>query len=176
MAHKILKSKDLIAYIMHESGKSKAWLARQLGCTPQSLNQKLMRNSLRADELLTIFDTLGIKMTLTGGLLDGDLKIKTPGHGPRAIGMADGVTYDTVDADAMANTFYADGENEYDADGMACELYLADNGKYFLVEYKDSGKDSRIKAIPEAVALPFIEKYGPVKEREEDAEDEEDED
>ena len=74
--------------------------------------------------------------------------------------MVDRVIYDTAASDALANNFYADGKNEY-SDGMAMELYIDQNGRYFFACYSNlEGVKDRILPISASDAATFIRRYG----------------
>ena len=74
--------------------------------------------------------------------------------------MVDRIIYDTASSDAIANNFYADGENEY-TDGKALELYMDKEGRYFFAEYSSwEGVKDRITPVNAEAAASFIEKYG----------------
>ena len=74
--------------------------------------------------------------------------------------MVNSIVYDTANADAISNNFYADGINEYN-DGQAMELYVGNNGGYFFAQYSDfEGVKDRIIPVTDKDAATFIEKYG----------------
>ena len=74
--------------------------------------------------------------------------------------MVDRVIYDTAASEAIANDFWADGENEYN-DGKALELYIDKENRYFFAEYSSwEGVKDRICPVSAEDAATFIEKYG----------------
>ena len=74
--------------------------------------------------------------------------------------MVNSVIYDTANADAISNNFYADGVNEY-IDGQAMELYNGNDGQYFFAQYSNyEGVKDRIIPVSDKDAAAFIEKYG----------------
>ena len=88
---------------------------------------------MRADELLTLMDAIGVDVTFTVRKTGEVLREHTTGHGRRVHGTVDKVFYDTGAADALSNSFYEDGVSEY-KDGEACELYVDKKGRYFMAE------------------------------------------
>ena len=113
---------------------------------------------MRADEFLNLMDAIGVDVTFTVRATGEVLKDHKPGQGRQVKGTADKVQYDTEAADALANSFFEDGVNEY-RDGEACELYVDRKGRYFMAEYHEDGKD-KIRPVSPSVAAAFIEKYG----------------
>lgn len=125
------------------------------------LNGKLMRDTLRAEDFLTIMDTIGIDVTFT---LKGTGEVLEPqvyGVGRKVRQMVDGVIYDTSKAYAISNSFWDDGVNKYDKDGRAQELYYDFDGRYFIAEYStwNSVKD-RIVPVTSDEAEKFIQLHG----------------
>lgn len=139
----------------------KSDVARLLGWQPADLWQRLIRDSVKMDDLMKMWEVTGVEVTY---YMDGKPVVVTvhrEGHGKPASGRSDYVKYDTKDADAVANTFYADGVNEYGADGTAQELYRDNEGRYFMVEYSsDPEVKPRIKDLPESIAAAVIAMYG----------------
>ena len=153
--------KEIFDAVLPALGKSQAAVATSIGWSPQQLSQKLVRNSLRACELIDIFDANGIDLSLTIRDSGEPIVIRRSGYGRRLKKMCDRVRFDTQAAEALSNSFYADGENEYDANGEAQELYVDADGRYFIAEYfRDDPSRDKIRSVPAAVATAFIEKYG----------------
>ena len=108
-----MTSKEVIAAALKATGHTQAEAAAKMGWVGQQLSARLMRNSMRADELLKFMDVLGIDVTFTVRETGEILKAHIAGAGRRVRGMVNKVIYDTESADALANNFYADGVNEY---------------------------------------------------------------
>ena len=156
-----MTSKEAINAALKATGKTQAEAAAKIGWVPQQLSARLTRNSLRADEFLEIMDAIGVEVQMKVMETGEDVKIHIAGAGRRVRGMVDRVIYDTASADALANSFYEDGENEYSAEGTATELYIDREGRYFFVEYtNETGCKDRIVSASANVAAAFIEKYG----------------
>ncbi len=155
-----MTSKEVIAAALKATGHTQAEAAAKMGWVGQQLSARLMRNSMRADELLKFMDVLGIDVTFTVRETGEILKAHIAGAGRRVRGMVNKVIYDTESADALANNFYADGVNEY-TDGKAMELYVDKEGRYFFAEYTSwEGAKDRITPVSSKDAAAFIEKYG----------------
>lgn len=154
-----LTTREILDSAFKSLGITQKDAARAIGCSAQSLGQKLIRGSLRSDDFLRLLDTIGIDVTFTNRNQGRDLTAHVTGHGRRVRGMSDGVQYDTAMSEALSNNFYEDGEHEYQPDGTAIELYVDSNGRYFAAEYTEEGKD-RVRSVPSSMALAFIEKYG----------------
>ena len=152
---------EALGIILPAMGKTKTEVASMLGWNSQMFSARLERKSLRLDDFFRMMEGLGVEVVFqkkdTGEIIKG----RPVGHGKRLRGMVDGVTYDTDQANVISNSFYEDGENEYNKDGEAQELYVDDEGRYFMAEYK-LGRDpvGKIRVIPANVAALFIERYG----------------
>lgn len=156
----MMTSKEMIAAALKETGKTQAEAAKSVGWCPQQLSSRLVRNSLRADELLNLLDGIGVDFNLISRKTGKPVRLNIQGMGRRVKMMVDRVNYDTAMSDAIANNFYADGENEY-TDGKALELYIDREGRYFFAEYSNwEGVKDRISPVSGKDAAAFIEKYG----------------
>ena len=155
----MMTSKDLLAASLKATGKSQAEGARLMGCTPQWLSARLVRNSLRADEFLNLLDKLGVDVTLTIRETGQPVKERIKGAGRRVRKMVNRVIYDTGVCNALSNNFWKDGVNEY-TDGRAMELYIDSEGRYFFAEYTMDGAGDRITPASAEEAATFIAKYG----------------
>lgn len=159
-----MTAKEALMTALARTGHTQESAAKLIGWSSgQLVSQRLQRNSMRADELLTLMDAIGVDVTFTVRNTGEVLREHTSGHGRHVKGTVDQVLYDTAAADALSNSFYTDGVNEYTA-GEACELYVDKRGRYFMAEYHENGKD-RIRVVPASVAAAFIEKYGTVIEK-----------
>lgn len=135
--------------------------AARVGWGKMKLSSKLTKDSLRVSDFMDILDACGVEVVFKKKETGEEIMLRKSGHGHRMKGMADGVIFNTALSTALSNTFYADGENEYDQNGEAQELYIDQEGRYFIAEYncKDPKKE-RIVSASHFVAAAFIEKYG----------------
>ena len=163
-----MTSKDALMSALSRTGYTQESAAKLVGWVGQQISQRLQRNSMRADEFLNLMDAIGVDVTFTVRATGEVLKDHKSGHGRRVKATADKVLYDTAASDALANSFYEDGVNEF-KDGEACELYVDKKGRYFMAEYHEDGKD-RIRPVSASVAAAFIEKYGTTLEKGQKAE------
>lgn len=156
-----MNTREVLNAVLPAIGKTQADMAVSIGKTPQQLSQRMVHNTLRADDLLCAMEKLGVEVMFKVKETGEIVKIRRTGHGRRLKGMADRVKYDTASADALSNSFYADGVNEYDTNGEGQELYVDADGRYFMAEYNsvDPTKD-RIRSVPASMAAAFIEKFG----------------
>lgn len=155
-----MNAKDMLLAALRETKTTQAEAATKVGWMPQQLSQRIVRNSIRADDFLSLLEAIGIEVTLTVRDTGNPVRVYVKGAGRRVKAMVDRVTYDTAASNAISNNFYADGVNEY-TDGKAMELYIDKEGRYFFAEYSnwEGGKD-RIGPVSAAEAAAFIEKYG----------------
>lgn len=133
--------------------------ASNVGWTKSKINAKLTRDSIRATEFINLLEANGVSVVLVNKKTGEQIFPYIQGHGENATGVSDHIRYNTATSYALSNTFFADGENEYDSEGKAQELYIDHDGRYFIVYY-EKGKRPKIKATTGSVALAFIEKYG----------------
>jgi len=156
----MMKSKELLTMVFRSLGITQADGAKAISWSPQQLNGKLARESLRADDLLELLDAVGVDVILSKRDSGEVIEFPKVSYGRRVRCMVNKVKYDTANAKVLANNFYADGVNEYN-DGKALELYVDDEGKYFFAEYSSwEGVKDRISPVSSAEAAAFIEKYG----------------
>lgn len=156
-----MNTREVLNAVLPAIGKTQADMAASIGKTPQQLSQRMVCKTLRTDDFLEAMENLGIEVIFKVKETGEIVKFRKKGHGRRLKGMADHVRIDTAAADALSNSFYADGVNEYDSNGEAQELYVDTEGKYFMAEYNaiDPAKD-RIRSVPAHIAAAFIEKFG----------------
>ena len=153
--------REVFNTVLPALGITQAEAVAKIGWTPQQMSQKNKRDSLRASEFFRIMEANGVEILFRIKGEEEFLNVLLSGHGHRIKGMADHVNYDTAAAGAISNSFYADGINEYDENGEAQELYIDQQGRYFIAEYNIKDPDrERVRAIPASVAVAFIEKYG----------------
>lgn len=156
----ITNSKQVLDLAMNQTGKTFNDLAEVIGWNGPRLCGRVNRASLTSDDFLTLLESMGIEVKFINTATGKELRQTVKGHGRALKGMSNGVIYDTAQSDALSNNFYEDGVNEYDKNGSAVELYLDREGRYFLAEYSNNGETGKINAIPPAVAVSFLEKYG----------------
>lgn len=155
-----MTAKEVIEEALRNTGLTQYAAANLIGWQGQQLSQRLARGSLRADEMLEILDKMGIDVTFTVRASGKTLTSHIPGAGRRVRGICDKVVYDTSNANALSNSFWSDGENEY-TEGRATELYVDDSGRYFLAEYSNvEGERDKVTVISAELAAVYIEKYG----------------
>ena len=153
-------SKEYLDAALKMTNKKQAYVAAKMGWSPQQLNAKIARGTLRVDEFFEFMDAIGVEVTLTVKDTGENVIKRTAGAGRRVKRMVDRVTYDTYKSSALANNFYADGKHQYN-DGRARELYIDMQGRYFFAEYSEKeGESDRINPVSAADAADFIERYG----------------
>lgn len=156
-----MTAQEVLAAACRAAGTTQAQAAKAINLSPRSLSQRFMRNSLRADDLFKMLDAIGINVQMTVRETGKPVFVNNSGYGRRVRAMSDRVVYDTGRADALSNSFWEDGEHEYDAYGKASELYIDSEGRYFLAMYTNvEGEKDKVKAVTADVAAAFIEKYG----------------
>lgn len=155
-----MTAKEAITAALKSVGMTQADAAHAIGLTPKQLSQRLVSGSLRADKFLELLDEIGVDIDFTARSSGKHITARVKGYGRRVKQMVNFVNYDTANADAVSNSFYADGVNEY-TDGQAMELYVGNDGKYFFAQYSSyDGIKDRILPVSEEEAATFIEKYG----------------
>lgn len=155
-----MNAKDAIAAAIKSTGTTQKDVAAKVGWTPQQINTRLTKGTLRADAFLDLMDKMGVDVTFTNRKTGKEIRTPVAGTGRRVRAMVDRVIYDTAESDALANNFYADGQNEY-ADGMAMELYIDREGRYFFAYYSNmDGVKDRIVPVSASDAASFIYRYG----------------
>lgn len=156
----MMNAKDALDTALQYTDATKKKAAELIGWTPSQLSVRISRGSLRADDFLNILDKLGIDVQYVDRKTGKPVRVPVRGHGRRVVRMVNLVTYDTAESDAITSNFYADGKNEYN-DGMAMELYMDKEGRYFFAQYSSLGgvRDSIIP-IGKEDAMTFMAKYG----------------
>lgn len=155
----MMASREIIAAALKATGKSQSEGARMIGHDPQWLSARIVRSSLRADDFLALMDQLGIDVAFTVRDTGKPIKELIKGAGRRVRKMVNRVIYDTAASNALANSFYADGVNEY-TDGWAIELYVDSEGRYFFAKYSENGDGDHITPALAEEAATFISRYG----------------
>ena len=162
-----MKARTALMVALRATGKTQAEAADAIGWSLLQLNQRMVRGTLRFDDLMRILDALGIDVSLTVRETGEQLRVHEVGHGRRVKGTSNKVKYDTASADALSNNFFEDGINEYNANGQASELYVDDEGRYFIAQYTAlEGEKDSIFAVTPDIAKAYIEKYGVELEKE----------
>lgn len=155
-----MSSTEILDAVLKKLNKTRANAAQGMGWTMQQLNCRIFRKSLRADDFLDLMESLGVDVTFT--IRDSGKNVNTHiiGAGRRVKAVVNHIPYDTRNADALANSFYADGKNKFTG-GKALELYIDEEGRYFFAEYSEfEGIKDVITPVTGEVAASFIEKYG----------------
>lgn len=127
-------------------------VGEKMGWTPQSLSNKLKRNSLSAEEFVKLIEILGYEMKIVSKELQEEVKVRRKGIGERLKMMVDGVKYDTYEADAICHS---------DPSGdVLIELYKDDEGRFFVAQYANwEGGVNSISPISETSAMKMMSKY-----------------
>ena len=156
-----MTSQEAVAAVLMEMGCTQAEGAKALGWPAQTLGQRLIRGTLKVDDFFALLDAFGIDFNMTVRETGKPVRIHIPGYGRRVRAMSNRVMYDTARSDALSNSFWEDGEHEFDSDGRASELYIDREGRYFFVYYSSSeGERDRVQAVSGDIAAAFISKYG----------------
>lgn len=151
--------KDALTMSLQATKKTQTECAELMKWTVSKMNRKLNGGKFWADEFLKLMDVLGLDVQLVDRETGKIIKPMHQGAGPRVRQMVNGITYDTYQADALSNSFYADGVNKY-TDDQAKELYMDREGRYFFAEYATYQERGRITPIDPETAARFIKKYG----------------
>lgn len=150
---------EMMKAAMKKKDITQAEVAHELGWFPQQLSSRMIRNSTRADEFIKILDIIGFELVMVDKET-GDF-VNSPGYGRKVKMMVDHIIYDTAKSCALSNSFFADGVNEYNADGEATELYVDHDGRYFMAKYSNlPGVKDRIVPVTSDTATEFIKRYG----------------
>ena len=84
-----MTAKDALVAALYRTGHTQESAARLIGWNGQQISQRLARNSMRADELLTLMDAIGVDVTFTVRKTGEVLREHTTGHGRRVHGTVD---------------------------------------------------------------------------------------
>lgn len=133
--------------------------------TRQGLWKMVQGGSLKVATLLEVLDAYGVELQF---VKDGQPINVKRGVGPRVKRVVKGKSYDTSKCSALANSFYADGVNEYH-DHQAEELYVElETDTSLLVHYCDEelaklGEGKKfpwMEIISSEERAEFVKKYG----------------
>ena len=151
---------DIVKAVLQFRGLRGYEAARKIGWPAQKLSKRLSHETMKIHELSMILDRLNVDMVFVDRETGEQIHPKCAGMGDPVTKIVDKVKYSTEKASAVANNFYADGENKYN-DGRALELYSDNTGRYFFAEYCewDPSKNS-IVPVGKENAEEFIRKYG----------------
>ena len=156
-----MRAKEVMQAALKATGLSQIKVASMVGMPEQSFGQKInVRETVKANEFFDILDKIGIE-TVFIVKATGKVLMKDTQYGERVVGMSDGVIYDTKESTLIATSFYGDGVNEFGPDGKAQELYVDNEGRYFVAEFtKGDTVKSRVRSVPVNMAEAFINQYG----------------
>ena len=121
-----------------------------IGKPPKKFKERIDDDIFRAREFLQIVEALGFETKYTIKATGEVLSLKAARQGHKVVGVVRGVKYNTLQSRPVSNDFYADGENKYH-NGRASELYITEDGRYFLVDYFSW------ENVPEHI-IPLVEK------------------
>lgn len=156
-----MTAQEALTAALTETGYTQAEAAKAIGWKAQRLSQKLVRGTLKVEELIQILDAIGVDFNMTVRKTGKPVRTCTTGYGRRVRAMSDRVMYDTAMSYPLSNSFWGDGEHEYDADGKATELYIDREGRYFLAKYSaDESEKDKVQAIDADLAAAYIERHG----------------
>lgn len=149
-----MKASDIVKDALQLRGVLQKELAERVGQDHKYLSKKLTTNNMKAQELIDLLHELGYEIMLVDRQ-EGwkTVSVRRRGTGPRVKRMVDGVTFDTAKADALCHT---DVE-----DGRYIELYLDQEGRFFIVHYSLWQKeDASITLCQEDEARHLFDEYG----------------
>ena len=119
-----MKVSEMIKTAILSSEKQQKEVAEQMGWSPQSFANRLKKNTIDADEWVSIAHILGYELKMVAR--DGkSVQAKRKGFGPRVQQMVEGYAYDTEKADAICRTpKVAGGCFELYRDLMTRQFYI----------------------------------------------------
>lgn len=151
-----MNARDALTAALKSVGRTQKEAAESVGWTSQQITNRLLHGTLRADSFLEIMDLMGVDVKFVNRQTGREIHLPVDGRGRRVVGMVNSVTYDTAKSDSIANNFLSDGG----ADGMAMELYIDRDGRYFFACYSNvEGVKDRIVPVSAGDAAVFIRKY-----------------
>ena len=168
-------TKDFLEAGAYRKGMTIADLRHEYGWSAQSFYQIIKNDSMKVSVFRKVMeDILGYEMFFRDAETGEELYMgkdkegrpgRRNGHGKRVRAQSKGVVFDTLNADAVADSFYLDGEHEY-SDGFAQEVYVDREGRYFIVTYSDHiGDKDKLEWIDKVIADAFIQNYGRLEDR-----------
>lgn len=129
---------DLVRARMKDTGTALHKLAEKMGYSRQRLGNRLLRNSLTAEEFCEAMAIMGATVKIEKN--DGQQNLlweRTPSVGPPICKMCNGYVCDTEKADSLAASFTCRKYPEGIQNHFAWELYQDRSGFYFVVVYSD---------------------------------------
>ena len=131
-----MKVSEIIKTAILSSDTKQKEVANKMGWSPQSFANRLKKNTINADEWVSIAHILGYELKMVSQ--DGSsIQAKRKGFGPRVQQMVDGYAYDTEKADAICRT--------PKVAGGSFELYRdLTNQQFYIVIYCDWGAQTGI--------------------------------
>ena len=156
-----IKSSDVLLNALEMQNISQRELAEKIGTSAQNINQKLLHNSLRADDFFKLLDEIGVEAYFQ--LADSGIPVSTVrGDNPHEtdiVKMHKGILYDTSKSYILSDDFYKNGNGKYDDKGEARILYIDRRNRYFFVIYSENAP-VKIESADLNSAREFIGKYG----------------
>ena len=148
-----MKASDIFKDALRFRGTLQKDFALHIGQLPQTLSTKMAKNNFSAQELIDYLEILGYSIKLSDQLKKGELlHIRHRSANPRAIGMVDGITYDTAKSDSLCCTHVSDGRFE--------ELFVDPGQRFFTVTYSSwPGEFPRILSCSAERARSLYELY-----------------
>ncbi|MDO4952251.1 MAG: hypothetical protein Q4E34_00310 [Synergistaceae bacterium] len=157
-----IKSSDVLLNALEMQNISQRELAEKIGTSAQNINQKLLHNSLRADDFFGLLEKIGVEAYFR--LSDSGIPVSTiRGDNPHetdVIKMHKGILYDTRKSFVLSDDFYKNGKGKYDDKGEARILYIDRRSRYFFVVYSENSSVVKIENSDLDSAREFIRKYG----------------
>lgn len=135
-----MKSRDVLRSLLRWKKKTLADCADMIGIGKKRLYQQNSAGTLRSDTMLQMVDAMGFDVAFRNRET-GEVWLYKEPHG-KLEGSSQYKRYNTASARPLAY----DGEIELFSSGQ----------DYFFADYKNG----RVKAVPESVAKPFIDRYG----------------
>ncbi len=131
-----MKASEVIRTAILASDQKQKDVAEKMGWSPQSFANRLSKNTIDADEWVSIANILGYELKMVAK--DGSsLKAKKAGTGPRIQQMFGGYSYDTDKADSLCRT--------PKMAGGSFELFKdLPSGRFYIVIYCDWGEQAGI--------------------------------
>ena len=147
------KAADIIRDILKAENISGRELARRIGRVPSAVSTKLKNNTLTAEVFFDWCDKLGYEVIVQrkgdGERIDGSRR----GIGPRLRRMVGKIIYDTEKSAALCHT--------PEQDGWFMELYVDDDGRFFVAHYTDwEGSENFISQVNPEEARRLYDTYG----------------
>lgn len=163
-----MNASDIIRTAIRCSGTDQSGCARLLGWTRQKMSTKLLRNTITADEFLTILDVLGMELQIKPQTTDVSGTVEPKLDYSQDV-LQDISQFDPAKASVINTTFYLDGQNKY-TNGKAEELNVMYDPKtgelkfYIITYFEQKRKRAITRAVSREEADAFILRSKPVEE------------